>query len=165
MRDHFTPHALFGYALAGSAATCVVLVFSSFLGERIDRKYLVASGAVVFIISVALLYAGTNVATGAISYVLGLTGMSFFFLNLYSYTANSYPTRIRAAGVGATDGLGHIGSLLSPLVAGPLFTATAANGYYGWAIFVLVIGGCVPLAAILLFGHRQKGMALEEVSQ
>ena len=38
-------------------------------------------------------------------------------------------------------------------------------GYYGWAIFVLVIGGCVPLAAILLFGHRQKGMALEEVSQ
>ena len=60
---------------------------------------------------------------------------------------------------------GHVGSLLSPLVAGPLFTATAANGYYGWAVFVVVTGGCVPLAAILLFGHRQKGMALEEVSQ
>ena len=60
---------------------------------------------------------------------------------------------------------GHVGSLLSPLVAGLLFTATAANGYYGRAIFVLVIGGCGPLAAILLFGHRQKGMALEEVSQ
>jgi hypothetical protein len=57
------------------------------------------------------------------------------------------------------------GSLLSPLVAGPLFTATAANGYYGWAVFVVVTGGCVPPAAILLFGHRQKGMALEEVSQ
>jgi len=50
-------------------------------------------------------------------------------------------------------------------VAGPLFTATAANGYYGWAVFVVVTGGCVPPAAILLFGHRQKGMALEEVSQ
>lgn len=58
-----------------------------------------------------------------------------------------------------------MGSLLSPLVAGPLFTATAANGYYGWAIFVVVIGDCMPLTAILLFGHRQKGMALEEVPQ
>lgn len=58
-----------------------------------------------------------------------------------------------------------MGSLLSPLVAGPLFTAAEANGYYGWAMFVPVIGGCVPLAASLLFGHRQKGMALEEVPQ
>ncbi len=58
-----------------------------------------------------------------------------------------------------------MGSLLSPLVAGPLFTAAEANGYYGWAMFVPVIGGCVLLAAILLFGHRQKGMALEEVPQ
>ena len=165
VRDHFTAHELFGYGLLGSAATCVVLVLASFLGERVDRKYLVAAGAAVFIIAMAILYVKANVATGAISYTLSLTGESFFFLNLYSYTANSYPTRIRAAGVGATDGLGHIGSVLSPLVVGPLFTATAASGYYGWALFVIIIGGVVPLAVILLFGHRQKGMALEELSQ
>jgi putative MFS transporter len=165
LRDHFTAHDLFGYALVASAATCVVLVLASFLGERVDRKFLVAAGAAVFIVSVALLYAGSDVAIGAISYILATAGLSFFFLNMYSYTANSYPTRIRAAGVGATDGLGHIGSLLSPLVAGPLFTATAASGYWGWSLFVIIVGGGIPLATILIFGHRQKGMALEEVSQ
>jgi MFS family permease len=165
VRNHFTPHELFGYTLAGSGATVVVLVLSSFLGERVDRKYLIAAGAVLFTVSVALLYTGTGITSGALFYVLSVTGESFFFLNLYSYTANSYPTRIRAAGVGATDGLGHVGSVLSPLVAGPLFTATAASSYYGWAIFVVVIGGLIPLAVILRFGHRQKGMALEELSR
>jgi putative MFS transporter len=165
VRNHFTPHELFGYTLAGSGATVVVLILSSFLGERVDRKYLIAAGAVLFTVSVALLYTGTGITSGALFYVLSVTGESFFFLNLYSYTANSYPTRIRAAGVGATDGLGHVGSVLSPLVAGPLFTATAASSYYGWAIFVVVIGGLIPLAVILRFGHRQKGMALEELSR
>jgi MFS family permease len=165
VNDHFTPHELFGFTLVGSAATCVMLILSSLLGERVDRKFLLAAGAGLFTVSIVLLYFGTGVAAGAVFSSLAAAGEAFFFLNLYSYTANSYPTRIRSAGVGATDGLGHLGAILSPLVAGPLFTATAAHDYYGWAIFVVAIGGLVPLALILIFGHRQKGLALEELSQ
>lgn len=84
------------------------------VGERIDRKNLVMSGAVLFIGSMILLAFAKGVPAAGTMYVLAVVGYFFFVFNMYSYTANSYPTRIRAVGVGATDGLGHIGSTASP---------------------------------------------------
>ncbi|HEY1933412.1 MAG TPA: hypothetical protein VGG99_15475 [Acetobacteraceae bacterium] len=40
--------------------------------------------------------------------------------NLYNYTAASYPTRLRATGMGLTDGVGHLGAIFGPIVAGAL---------------------------------------------
>jgi hypothetical protein len=48
-----------------------------------------------------------------------------WLLNMYDYTATSYSTRLRATGTGLIDGLGHLGAILGPIVAGWLFTSTA----------------------------------------
>lgn len=92
-------------------------------------------------------------------------GEYIFFMNLYSYTALSYPTRLRSAGTGWTDGIGHCGSALSPLVAGPLFTATIASMNYGWFIWILLPGTFIPGLLILIFGNRQSGRSLELLAE
>ncbi len=162
---HFTAHELFGYGLLGTAASCLALIVASFVGDRIDRKFLVVIGAAIFGVSAIILWAGHGLALSAIFYIFTFVGPSFFFMNMYQYTAASYPTRIRAAGIGATDGLGHIGSVASPLIAGPLFTATVASSAYGWWLWCIVIGAAIPIGAMVLYAERHRDMALEELSE
>jgi hypothetical protein len=51
------------------------------------------------------------------------------------------------------------------LVAGPLFTATAASMNYGWFIWILLPGTFIPGLLIAIFGNRQSGRALELLAE
>jgi putative MFS transporter len=162
--DHFTAHQLFAQGLiSGLVGAAVFLVFSN-VGERVERKYIIVGGCVIYLIGGCLLpFAGGVSWPFALAVIMQL-GEYIFFMNLYSFTALSYPTRLRSAGTGWTDGIGHCGSALSPLVAGPLFTATAASMNYGWFIWILLPGTFIPGVLIAFFGSRQSGRALEALA-
>ena len=162
--DHFTAHQLFAEGLiSGLVGAAVFLVFSS-VGERVERKFIIVGGCVIYLIGGCLLPVASGVSWPFALAVVMQLGEYIFFMNLYSYTALSYPTRLRSAGTGWTDGVGHCGSALSPLVAGPLFTATAASMNYGWFIWILLPGTFIPGVLIALFGNRQSGRALETLA-
>jgi len=159
--DHFTAHQLFAATLVVGVAAAVVFLLVSYLGERVERKYLVISGCVLFIVGGVPLALVHGFGGAFTLYLVMSVGLDLFFMNLYSYTALSYPTRLRSAGTGWTDGIGHCGSTLSPLVAGPLFTATALSGNYGWFLYILIPGCLAPALLLWIFGKSQSGRALE----
>jgi AAHS family 4-hydroxybenzoate transporter-like MFS transporter len=68
-----------------------------------------------------------------------------FVLN--NFTANVYPTSIRASGVGMELGIGRVGAILGPSVAGYLQQATGTSSAMFWAI-----GGVGFLAAAIMGG-------------
>jgi MFS family permease len=159
--DHFDAHQLFAQGLiSGLVGAAVFLLFSN-VGERVERKTIIVAGCVIYLIGGILLVFVHGVSLPFTCAVIMQLGEYIFFMNLYSYTALSYPTRLRSAGTGWTDGIGHCGSALSPLVAGPLFTATVASMNYGWFIWILLPGTFIPGLLILVFGKRQSGRALE----
>lgn len=59
-------------------------------------------------------------------------GAIVWLFSMYNYTAASYPTRLRATDTGLTDGVGHLGAVFGPILAGWLFTSTAYIGHAGW---------------------------------
>lgn len=138
------------------------------LNERYERKTLILAGALVASVGLVLTF-----AVGAYWHTLPLlavassivtAGLYVWLFNMYTYTAVAFPTRIRSVGTGWTDGFGHIGAIVSPLIIAPLFTATAAAGYWGYFAWVIIPGAILPAALLARFGIKQRAAPLEAVA-
>src|SRR5215469_11555704 len=144
------------------------LLFAGRLNERIERRFLILAGAVLASAGLCLV-----LGTGAVWHsvliltaagVLASAGIYLWLFNMYTYTAVAYPTRIRSVGTGWTDGFGHVGSIVSPLIVGALFTATASAGYIGFFAYVIVPGALLPGLLLARFGIDQRAAPLETVT-
>ena len=144
------------------------LILAGRLNERFERKLLILAGAVVASLGLLLTFAvGTywhSLPLLAVASSVVTAGLYVWLFNMYTYTAVAFPTRIRSVGTGWTDGFGHIGAIVAPLIIAPLFTATAAAGYYGFFAWVIVPGALVPALLIARFGINQKAASLEAVA-
>jgi cyanate permease len=88
-------------------------------------------------------------------------GVLTWAFNGYTMIPVAYPTRLRATASGFTDGIGHIGAVFGPILAGWRFTATASHRYIGWFLEFSVFGGLLPGFIALFWGMRQRSAILE----
>ena len=95
-------------------------------------------------------------------FTIACVGVALWLFNLYNYTAVGYPTRIRARAFAWTDGLGHLGAWAGVTLLGPLY-ALGPN-HLGWILWILIPGALVPVLLIRIFGIKQTGVVLEQVS-
>jgi putative MFS transporter len=153
-----------GFTLADSTSYLVVSGIGFLIGayattrfsDRIERKYSLALVAVVWAIS---LFVIGHFVSPAIIIVFGFIASASIGLlvpMLYTYTAEHFATSARATGVALTDGLGHIGGALAPLIV------LGANSAWGFsaAFLVMALSGIVA-GALILLGIKATGRSLE----
>jgi MFS family permease len=155
----------FGVILvSASFGAGVGLAICSWLGEAVERRNVILAAALVASAMLVILYFVHSVLAAYILITISWGATQVWLFNMYNYTAASFPTRLRATGTGLTDGVGHLGAAFGPIVAGWLFTATAAVGYAGWFAYIIVPGCLVPAILVFWFGINQRQAVLEQIS-
>lgn len=88
-------------------------------------------------------------------FALGSVSMS-----IYVYTAELYPTRMRALGCGMGSTVRNIFTTLSPMAIAFMLTS-----YHLPGVFTMIgLAPLIPCAMVFLFGIETKGRVLEEIS-
>lgn len=91
--------------------------------------------------------AAPSLAGVAAAQVLVGLGLGAASSAVVAMAAVSYPTAIRSTGVGATMGIGRVGSFVGPLLVGGLVAAAwAVTGVYGVLAGLCVVGGLAAVA-------------------
>jgi MFS family permease len=158
-------NATFGALLVASVGGgCLGLALCALLGEHLERRASIAAAAVVFCGAMFLLFLHHTPVAAYVLSALAWGSMTVWLFNMYNYTAAAYPTRLRATGTGLTDGLGHLGSIFGPLIAGALYEASAAYGHLDWYLYVTIPGALIPAALIAWRGISQRRAILEQIS-
>lgn len=160
-----------GYSLSNSILFLLVTgigypvgsLLAAWLGDRFERKYAIVSGVMIWV--VGLIVVGV-VPSPAIIYIVGFflsAALTFFFPLLYALTAESFSTHARASGVALTDGVGHVGGALAPILAMAAYGAFGASGFM-MAFFYMATAGLIG-AILLPFGIVATRKSLEVVHQ
>jgi MFS family permease len=153
---------VFGLATVVGFIGAALLGVNALIGERIERRSAIIFGAVLFALSWAALYNFHGTTATVIFYTTAFIGEVLWLWNMYVYTANAFPTRMRGLGTGWSDGLGHIGAWGGSIISGSIFLATAP---LGWILLITIPGALVPGAIVGTLGMRQRKAVLEEMSK
>jgi MFS family permease len=156
--------ASFIFALNAWAGVVALFFYAinAFFGDRIERKYALLAGSIVFAGSWYGLY-NTHGTTLLCTFWIGTwIGLILFLFNLYAFVPSNYPTRMRSLGTGWTDGVGHLGAWGGVLLSGVVFTAASP---LGWILLITIPGALVPGLLVAIWGQRQRRRRLEEMAQ
>jgi len=164
---HASPHFVFFSAYILSLMTVAIGLLLAWLavGVRFEQRTLIMVGGILVAVSLAGIYSTNNLTVTIILYGVRAIGGYLWLYNMYLFTANCFPTRIRSAATGWTDGIGHMGSTAGPIFLGSLYVFSGAPftsaGFFLW---VGVAGALIPGLLIGLFGVRQGTATLEQIA-
>ncbi|HWS67182.1 MAG TPA: MFS transporter [Steroidobacteraceae bacterium] len=155
-----------GKSLAYSAVLALVppiapLAFSLFV-DKVERKWMVAAGALLAAIAGLLLSRITQHSDFAMFTVIGAgvaIGNSLMSLSYHTYQSELFPTPMRARAVGFVYSFSRLSAIFtSYLIAATLDRAGSVG------VFVLISMAMVVVALTVgLFGPRTRGLALEHI--
>lgn len=158
-----------GFTLTSAFAFTAVIVLVSIPGKLAEAWLVERWGRRTVIIVFGALAAGAALmfgfASGAVMVLLIGCVMSFFGIGVDPavkvYTAESYPTSVRATGTAVTEGVGRLLSgVIGPSLV-PLLLDAAGVG----AVYLLI--GAVAIVAVVtvaIFGEETKGRTLEAIT-
>jgi putative MFS transporter len=134
----------------------------SLLSDRVERKWLVVTGALMVAVFGLLMARMTQSTAAAVFIAVGSAvalGNALMSLAYHTYQSEVFPTRMRARGVGFVYSF----SRFSAIFSGYLIAATLDHaGSVG--VFTLIAGSMVIAAlAVGLLGPRTRGLALEQI--
>ncbi len=139
LMDRFGPYAVVSGLFAGAAVTVVAM--GSVLSQPTAPAVIIAALAVGFCLS------GGQKANNA---------LSVYF----------YPTALRGTGLGWSLGVGRIGGVLGPLLAGQLLTAGWTPSALFYAASIPMIAGALSIAAMgHFYGHGGRAAAVASGSK
>jgi MFS transporter, putative metabolite:H+ symporter len=156
-----------GYSLSKSIGFLVVTGIGFLAGaitttrfsDRLERKFSTSAIAGAWAVVLVLIGVFPSAVTIIVFGFLASLTIGLLVPVLYTFTAEHFATPARATGVALTDGLGHIGGALAPVI---VLGANDAWGFSG-AFIVMAVTGAIT-AALLLLGVRATGRSLEQVA-
>jgi putative MFS transporter len=167
----YTPTLLVsqGYALGNAFLMTTIIVIASIPGKFAAAYALERWGRKPTLIGFTLIAALAAIIFGLVhnAILATLFGaiMSFFGIGvdpaIKIYGAEQYPTRIRAMGISAFEGVGRLfGGVLAPYI---MAFSLASGGTFGSYVFVAAIA-CCGVIAVAFFGNETRGQSLEKAS-
>src|SRR5579884_959915 len=156
-----------GYSLAASTTYLIVSGIDFLVGafattrfsDRFERKFSTALFAVAWGISLLVIGFAVSPAIIIVFGFIASTTIGLLVPMLYTYTAEHFPTNSRATGIALSDGLGHIGGAIAPLV---VLGAYSAWGFAS-SFVVMAVSGFVA-AGLILLGIQATGRSLESAT-
>jgi len=150
------------YGWTTSAVGVLASVACALLIDKVGRKrWYAAAFALAVVPLVTLMFLGADTAVqvlvGATTAYAILQTIAF---SLYLYSAELYPTRLRAIGTGFGSAWLRAGSSIGPLLVGFIVTGIGIQYVFGAFALVALVGAATTLA----FGIETKGKVLEELS-
>lgn len=155
-----------GKSLAYSAVLALVppiapLAFSLFV-DRVERKWLVAAGALLAAVTGLLLSRITQHSNFALFTVIGAgvaLGTSLMSLSYHTYQSELFPTVMRARAVGFVYSFSRLSAMFSSYIIAATLDRAGSVG-----VFILISGAMLVVALTVgLFGPRTRGLALEHI--
>ncbi|GAA4867516.1 MFS transporter [Saccharopolyspora cebuensis] len=157
--EGFTLATSFGFALAGALAQIPGYYLAAMLSEHLDRKWTI----VLFMAASVGCAAGLSAADGAAAMFTCTVALSFCLHGvaspLYAYTAEIYPTALRASGMGVASAIARLGAIAAPVAIGYLHAGLGFGGVFA------MLGGLLAAGAVVLtlWGLRTAGRSLEDL--
>ncbi len=149
-----------GYTTIIALAAPVGPLIGFFLGERIERKFVIVACAGLILVC-GLVFGATR--SGLVIVAMGLAlqvaanGMSYSF---HAYQQELFPTGLRARASGFVYSWSRLSVIFSSFVIADLLKFFGVPG-----VFLFIAGAmAVVMATIGLYGPRTSGVALERIS-
>jgi putative MFS transporter len=150
------------YGWITSAVGVVASLLCALLIDKVGRKrwysvaFLAATVPLILLSALGAVSATQVVLLAPVAYAI-LQTIAF---SLYLYSAELYPTRLRAVGTGFGSAWLRAGSSVGPLLVGWIVADYGIRYVFAAFAVIAVIGGLVVLA----LGVETKGRVLEELS-
>ena len=146
----FTLTSSITFMLASSIGYPLGSVLATWLGDLFERKFSIMAGMAVWTICfVAIGYADRALFIYVAVFLVSLS-LGFFLPLLYTLTAESFPTNARATGVSLTDGVGHLGGAIGPIMALSVFSWGGLGGGFTTVFLFMALTGLVTFVLLPL---------------
>jgi MFS transporter, putative metabolite:H+ symporter len=151
-----------GYGFATNIFGVFTSIVCAFYIDRVGRRrWYIAAFFLATIPLLCLFVLGANSATEVLLLATLTYGIAqTVAFSLYLYTAELYPTRIRALGSGAGSAWLRIGSSVGPLIVAQVVALSGINWVFLGFSVILAIGGTICAG----FGVETRRRVLEELS-
>ncbi|WP_024794613.1 MFS transporter [Tomitella biformata] len=153
------------YSIVTSVAGLIGCIIVALMIDHAGRRVCIAGGLMMSSILLFLLAGfGTGSAVNVLFWAAG-SALFIFAVNmaLYVYTAELYPTRMRAMGCAFGGASGRLGIILGPLVVGQVLQHT--DNSLVWVFGVFAVVALIGAVAVGLFAVETKEKTLEEINQ
>ncbi len=150
-----------GYTTVIALAAPVGPIIGFFLGDRIERKFVIV-GAAFAILVFGLVFGATREAAIIIAMGLGLQlANNIMSYSFHAYQQELFPTGIRARAAGFVYSWSRLSVIFSSFIIASLLRNFGAPG-----VFAFIAGAmAVVMLVIGLFGPRTSNVALERISR
>ena len=153
-KQGFTLSASLSFLCVTGFGFVVGALLSIRVGERFERKFTIAATLVVYAVALAIIgLEPTPAVVMGFGFIVSAT-IGLAVPILYVNTAEQFRSLMRARGVASTDGIGHAGGAIAPLLILP----AAAAGFF-WGMGVMALSGLIA-AALVLLGRRMTGHSI-----
>lgn len=160
----FTLTSSITFMLASSIGYPCGALLASWLGDKFERKFAIMAGMALWTVCFVVIgYADQALLIYVAVFFVSLA-LGFFLPLLYALTAESFPTNARATGVSLTDGIGHLGGAIGPIMALSVFSWGGLGGGFTTVFLFMALTGLVTFL-ILPFTIRATRRSLEVVNR
>jgi MFS transporter, putative metabolite:H+ symporter len=150
------------FTLATHALSVFAAIAVALMVDRIGRKIWIGCALIVGSLAMLVLayLGGRDPVTLLVCATIAQFALSSVSVTIYVFTAELYPTRMRALGTGMGSTVRNIFATLSPTLVAMMLTHYGLPGVFT----MLGIAPLIPALMVLAFGTETKGRVLEEVS-